>query len=128
MCSKVVIKLVKGEKYTDDFPEDIDVYLYSTVPEALIKFTNGIVSKETHGTKQKIKARKVAIDTFEVIVVPQSILEYSPFVEIIMGNIAYMTEEIFTYHAGKEYIVSITLENSPQKIEINVGGSVGGWE
>ena len=128
MCSKVVIKLIKGEKYTDAFPEDIDVYLYSTVPEALINFTTGIVSKDPHGTKQKIKARKVAIDTFEVIVVPQSILEYSPFVEIIMGDIAYMTEEIFTYHAGKEYIVSITLENSPQKIEINVGGSVGGWE
>lgn len=128
MCSKVVIKLVKGEKYTDEFPEDIEVYLYSTVPEALINFTNGIVSKDPHGTKQKIKARKVAIDTFEVIVVPQSILEYSPFVEIIMGKIAYMTEEIFTYHAGREYIVSITLDNSPQKIEINVGGSVDGWE
>lgn len=128
MCSKVVIKLVKGEKYTDEFPEDIEVYLYSTVPEALINFTNGIVSKDPYGTKQKIKARKVAIDTFEVIVVPQSILEYSPFVEIIMGKIAYMTEEIFTYHAGREYIVSITLDNSPQKIEINVGGSVDGWE
>lgn len=128
MCSKVVIKLVKGEKYTDAFPEDIEVYLYSTVPEALINFTNGIVSKDPHGTKQKIKACKVAIDTFEVIVVPQSILEYSPFVEIIMGKIAYMTEEIFTYHAGKEYVVSITLDNSPQKIEINVGGSVDGWE
>lgn len=128
MCSKVVIKLVKGEKYTDEFQEDIEVYLYSTVPEALINFTNGIVSKDPHGTKQKIKARKVAIDTFEVIVVPQSILEYSPFVEIIMGKIAYMTEEIFTYHAGREYIVSITLDNSPQKIEINVGGSVDGWE
>lgn len=128
MCSKVVIKLVKGEKYTDAFPEDIEVYLYSTVPEALINFTNGIVSKDPHGTKQKIKACKVAIDTFEVIVVPQSILEYSPFVEIIMGKIAYMTEEIFTYHAGKEYVVSITLDNSPQKIEINVGGSVDGWQ
>ena len=128
MCSKVVIKLVKGEEYTDAFPEDIDVYLYSTVPEALINFTTGIVSKDPHGDAQKIKTRKVAIDTFEVIVVPQSILEYAPFVEIIMGGISYMTEEIFTYHAGKEYIVSITLDNSPQKIEINVGGSVGGWE
>ena len=128
MCSKVVIKLVKGEEYTDAFPEDIDVYLYSTVPQALINFTTGIVSKDPHGDAQKIKARKVAIDTFEVIVVPQSILEYAPFVEIIMGGISYMTEEIFTYHAGKEYIVSITLDNSPQKIEINVGGSVGGWD
>jgi len=128
MCSKVVIKLVKGEEYTDAFPEDIDVYLYSTVPQALINFTTGIVSKDPHGDAQKIKARKVAIDTFEVIVVPQSILEYAPFVEIIMGGISYMTEEIFTYHAGKEYIVSITLDNSPQKIEINVGGSVGGWQ
>lgn len=127
-CSKVVIKLVKGEKYTDAFPEDIDVYLYSTVPQALINFTTGIVSKDPHGDAQKIKARKVAIDTFELIVVPQSILEYAPFVEIIMGGISYMTEEIFTYHAGKEYVVSITLENSPQKIEINVGGSVGGWD
>lgn len=128
MCSKVVIKLVKGEEYTDAFPEDIDVYLYSTVPQALINFTTGIVSKDPRGDAQKIKARKVAIDTFEVIVVPQSILEYAPFVEIIMGGISYMTEEIFTYHAGKEYIVSITLDNSPQKIEINVGGSVGGWD
>ena len=128
MCSKVVIKLVKGEEYTDAFPEDIDVYLYSTVPQALINFTTGIVSKDPHGDAQKIKARKVAIDTFELIVVPQSILEYSPFVEIVMGGISYMTEEIFTYHAGKEYVVSITLDNSPQKIEINVGGSVGGWE
>lgn len=128
MCSKVVIKLVKGEEYTDAFPEDIDVYLYSTVPQALINFTTGIVSKDPHGDAQKIKARKVAIDTFEVIVVPQSILEYAPFVEIIMGGISYMTEEIFTYHAGKEYIVSITLDNSPQKIEINVGGSIGGWD
>lgn len=128
MCSKVVIKLVKGEEYTDAFPEDIDVYLYSTVPQALINFTTGIVSKDPHGDAQKIKARKVAIDTFELIVVPQSILEYSPFVEIVMGGISYMTEEIFTYHAGKEYIVSITLDNSPQKIEINVGGSVGGWD
>lgn len=127
MCSKVVIKLVKGEEYTDAFPEDIDVYLYSTVPQALINFTTGIVSKDPHGDAQKIKARKVAIDTFEVIVVPQSILEYAPFVEIIMGGISYMTEEIFTYHAGKEYIVSITLDNSPQKIEINVGGSVDDW-
>lgn len=128
MCSKVVIKLVKGEKFTDEFPEDIEVYLYSTVPEALINFTTGIVSKDPHGSKQKIKARKMSIDTFEVIVVPQSVLEYSPFVEIVMGKIAYMTEEIFTYHAGKEYIVSITIENSPQKIEINVGGTVSGWE
>lgn len=128
MCSKVIIKLVKGEKYTDAFPDDIEVYLYSTVPEALINFTNGIVSKDPHGTKQKIKARKVAIDTFEVIVVPQGILEYSPFIEIIMSKIAYMTEEIFTYHAGKEYIVSITLNNAPSKIEISVGGSIGEWE
>lgn len=128
MCSRVVIKLVKGEEYTDAFPEDIDVYLYSTVPKALINFTTGIVSKDPHGDAQKIKARKVAIDTFELIVVPQSILEYSPFVEIVMGGISYMTEEIFTYHAGKEYVVSITLDNSPSKIEINVGGSVGGWE
>jgi hypothetical protein len=128
MCSKLVIKLVKGEKFTDVIPEDTEVYLYSTVPAATIDFTKGIVSKDVYGTKQKIKARRISEDTFEVIVVPQSVLEYSPFVEIVIGSIAYMTEEIITYYAGVQYTVSITLDKSPDQIQVELGGTVEDWE
>ena len=128
MCSKLVIKLVKGEKFTDVIPEDTEVYLYSTVPAATIDFTKGIVSKDVYGTKQKIKARRISEDTFEVIVVPQSVLEYSPFVEIVIGSIAYMTEEIITYYAGVQYTVSITLDKSPGQIQVELGGTVEDWD
>lgn len=128
MCSKLVIKLVKGEKFTDVIPENTEVYLYSTVPSATIDFTKGIVSKDVYGTKQKIKARRISEDTFEVIVVPQSVLEYSPFVEIVIGSIAYMTEEIITYYAGVQYTVSITLDKSPDQIQVELGGTVEDWE
>ncbi len=128
MCSKLVIKLVKGEKFTDVIPEDTEVYLYSTVPAATIDFTKGIVSKDVYGSKQKIKARRISEDTFEVIVVPQSVLEYSPFVEIVIGSIAYMTEEIITYYAGVQYTVSITLDKSPDQIQVELGGTVEDWE
>ena len=128
MCSKLVIKLVKGEKFTDVIPEDTEVYLYSTVPAATIDFTKGIVSKDVYGTKQKIKARRISEDTFEVIVVPQSVLEYSPFVEIVIGSIAYMTEEIITYYAGVQYTVSITLDKSPDQIQVELGGTIEDWD
>jgi len=127
-CSKLVVKLVKGESFTTRFPDDTEVYLYSTVPSALINLAKGLVSKDPHGSPRKIKARRVSEDTFEVIVVPQSILQYSPFVEIVMGDIAYMTEEIFSYNAGVQHTVLITLENSPEKIEVDLGGTIEGWE
>lgn len=128
MCSKLVIKLVKGEQFTDVIPEDTEVYLYSTVPSATIDFTKGIVSRDVYGTKQKIKARRISEDTFEVIIVPQSVLEYSPFVEVVIGSIAYMTEEIITYHAGVQYTVSITLDKSPDRIQVELGGIVEDWQ
>lgn len=128
MCSKLVIKLVKGEQFTDVIPEDTEVYLYSTVPSATIDFTKGIVSRDVYGTKQKIKARRMSEDTFEVIIVPQSVLEYSPFVEVVIGSIAYMTEEIITYHAGVQYTVSITLDKSPDQIQVELGGIVEDWQ
>jgi hypothetical protein len=130
MCTKMVIKLVKGEDFPDDFPADTEVFLHSTVPSATIDFTKGYVTKDVYGSRQKIKARRVTADTFELILVPQSITEVLPFIEVVMGGISYMTEDMFSYRPSTEYNVAITLNTSPQniQIEINVGGSVGGWD
>lgn len=130
ICSKMVIKLVKGEDFTEEFADDTEVFLHSTVPSATIDFTKGYVTKDVYGSRQKIKARRVTADTFELILVPQSITEVLPFIEVVMGGISYMTEDMFSYRPSTEYNVAITLNTSPQniQIEINVGGSVGGWQ
>ena len=127
-CTKMVIKLVKGEKFTDEFPKDTEVYLHSTVPTATIDFTTGNVSKDIYGERQKIKTRQVSIDTYEVILIPQSITERMPFIEVTMGGISYLTEDKFSYLPGVQYSVSITLNSSPEQIEVEIGGNIENWE
>ena len=128
ICSKLVIKLVKGETFEGDFPDNTVVYLHSTVPTATIDLEKGIVSKDIYGEATPIKAKRVSSDTFEVILIPQSIQSRLPFVEIEMNGIAYMTYDLFSYLPGVQYSVSITLNSSPEQIEIEVGGNVGDWE
>lgn len=127
-CTKMVIKLVKGEAFTDEFPNDTEVYLHSTVPTATINFTTGNISKDIYGERQKIKARQVSIDTYEVILIPQSITENMPFIEVTMGGISYLTEDMFSYLPGVQYCVSITLNSSPEQIEVEIGGNIENWE
>ncbi|MBO5853260.1 MAG: fimbrillin family protein [Alistipes sp.] len=127
-CTKMVIKLVKGEAFTDEFPKDTEVYLHSTVPTATIDFTTGNVSKDIYGERQKIKTRQVSIDTYEVILIPQSITERMPFIEVTMGGISYLTEDKFSYLPGVQYSVSITLNSSPEQIEVEIGGNIENWE
>lgn len=128
ICSKLVIKLVKGETFEGDFPDNIVVYLHSTVPTATIDLEKGIVSKDIYGEATPIKAKRVSSDTFEVILIPQSIQSRLPFVEIEMNGIAYMTYDLFSYLPGVQYNVSITLNSSPEQIEVEIGGNVDNWE
>lgn len=127
-CTKMVIKLVKGEAFTDEFPNDTEVYLHSTVPTATINFTTGNISKDIYGERQKIKARQVSIDTYEVILIPQSITENMPFIEVTMGGISYLTEDMFSYLPGVQYSVSITLNSSPEQIEVEIDGNIENWQ
>ena len=128
ICSKLVIKLVKGETFEGYFPDNTVVYLHSTVPTATIDFEKGIVSKDIYGEATPIKAKKVSSDTFEVILIPQSIQSRLPFVEIEMNGIAYMTYDLFSYLPGVQYSVAITLNSSPEQIEVEIGGEVTDWE
>ena len=128
ICTKMVIKLVRGEKFTYDFPEDTKVYLHSTVPTATINFEKGLMSKDIYGSRQKIRARQVSIDTYEVILIPQSITERMPFVEVEMGGVSYMTEDMFSYRPGVQYSVAITLNSSPEQVEVEIGGNVENWQ
>ena len=128
ICSKLVVKLVRGETFEGDFPDNTVVYLHSTVPTATLDFEKGIVSKDIYGEVTPIKAKRVSSDTFEVVLIPQSIQSRLPFVEIEMNGIAYMTYDLFSYLPGVQYSVSITLNSSPEQIEVEIGGNIENWE
>ena len=128
LCTKMVVKLVKGETFEGDFPDDTSLYLHSTVPIATIDFEKGIVSKYIYGEVSPIKAHRVSVDTFEVILIPQSIHSRLPFVEVEMNGISYMTYDLFSYRPGVQYSVAITLNSSPEQIEVEIGGGIGEWQ
>ena len=128
ICAKMVIKLVRGEKFTYDFPKDTKVFLHSTVPTATINLEKGVMSKDIYGTRHKIRARQVSVDTYEVILIPQSITERMPFIEVEMSGVSYMTEYMFSYRPGVQYSVAITLNSSPEQIEVEIGGGIGEWQ
>ena len=128
LCTKMVVKLVKGETFEGDFPDDTSLYLHSTVPIATIDFEKGIVSKYIYGEVSPIKAHRVSVDTFEVILIPQSIHSRLPFGEVEMNGISYMTYDLFSYRPGVQYSVAITLNSSPEQIEVEIGGGIGEWQ
>ncbi len=130
MMSKIVVNIVKGETYEGELPEDIKVHIYNTVTSAKVDFTSGTLEKYLYGTKNTITARKVGVDHFEAILVPQNIERRTSLVEISMGGIAYMLDYSMSFRPGYQHTVQVTLNTSPEqeKIEISIDGSIEGWE
>ena len=129
MMSKVVVKIVKGEKYEGDLPEEIVTHIYNTVTTAKVDFTHGSLERYEQGKKKTITMRQTASDTFEAIVVPQHIERRTPLVEITMEGIAYLLNYSVSFRPGMQHTITVTLNTSPdqEKIEIQIDGEVGDW-
>ena len=130
MMSKVVVKIVKGEKYEGDLPEEIVTHIYNTVTTAKVDFTHGSLERYEQGKRKTITMRQTASDTFEAIVVPQHIERRTPLVEITMEGIAYLLNYSVSFRPGYQHTITVTLNTSPEqeKIEINIEGEVGDWQ
>lgn len=127
-CSKLIVKLVKGDDYDGDFPSSASLYIHNVIPTATIDFTTGTVVKDIFGEPTTIKARKVADDTYEAIIIPQRVTSRRPFIELIAGNISYLIEDTFYFKAGVQHTISLTINSNPDQIKIEIGGEIeGGW-
>lgn len=126
-CSKLVVKLVMGEDYKGVLPTESELYIHSTVPTATVDFTTGAVTKHIYGEAEVIKARRVDDETFEAIVIPQRIETRRPFLEYIANGVSYLYEGTFLFKAGKQHTLKLTINSNPDQIEVEVGGTVGGW-
>ena len=126
--SKMVVRLMKGKDYDGDIPEDAEVYIHNTVPSATIDLSVGIVTRNTHGTAQTIKAKKVNKTQYTAIVVPQRLTNQVPLVEVVMKGVSYMVESKFVFNPGIQHTLSVTISKNPEQVKIEIGGEIEDWE
>ena len=126
--SCVNVQLVKGESYEGEIPANTEVYIYSTVPEALISLTTGDACKDSYGSSASIRCFQESATKYKAIVVPQNLSSRRPIVEVVIGNVSYLMEGTISYKPGMRHTITVTLEQDPEKIKINIGGEIEGWK
>ena len=124
---RALVKIVKGEGYEGDLPDDMEVFLHNTVTTANIDLAAGGSCKDAYASVESIKMQKLSKDLYTAIVVPQNVSTRRPLVEIIMGNISYLMEGTMSFRQGYQHTITITVTENPQQAEINIGGSIEGW-
>lgn len=126
--SKLLIRLVKGEDFEGELPEEAEVYIHNTVPSATIDMSVGIATKNPHGKPQSIKAKALGNQRYTAIVVPQRLDNRQPLVEVVMKGVSYLYESKFLFKPGIQHIVSLIITKNPEQVKIEIGGEVENWE
>lgn len=130
LLSKCVVKIIKGEKFEGEIPDDIVVHVYNTTTSGLLNLQKGSLQKDAFGEKKTITARKISNERFEAIVLPQNIEKRTPLIEVTMGGIAYLLEYSLSFRPGYQHNIELTLNTSPDQemIEINIDAGQGDWD
>ncbi|MDR0988133.1 MAG: fimbrillin family protein [Prevotellaceae bacterium] len=124
--SRFVVNLKKGEQYEGNLPDDAVVRIHNTVPEAMIDLATGTVTRHPYESAKSITARSLGAGSYAAIVVPQRIEFRLPLVEIIAKGVSYLVESAFVFKPGVQYTYTITLNNDPDKVKIDIGGEIDG--
>ena len=125
--SRMLIRLVKGEDFEGEMPEDAQVYIHNTVPEATIDLSVGVVTRNALGTQQSIQAQNLGGHTYAAIIVPQRLDNRQPLVEVIMKGVSYLYESKFVFKAGIQHTVQLVVSKNPEQIKIDIGGELENW-
>ena len=126
--SNVVVNLQKGENYEGNIPNDVEVYILSTVPQAVINLTTGDATKKNDVGTATIRCKKVSNTEYRAIIVPQSLRTRCPLVEIVMDNVSYLMEGKISFRPGMRHTINVTLDQNPEQIKIVIGGIIGEWQ
>lgn len=130
MMTRVIVDIVRGEKFEGELPEDIDVHIYNTATTAVVDWRIGSLRAYPQGGYKTIKMRQLDGDTFDAIVVPQFIQRSTPLIEITMEGIAYLLETSMSFRPGKQHTLTVKLNTSPdqEKIDITIDGEIEDWK
>ena len=127
--SKVIVKVLEGDKFEGDIPDDIVTHIYNTATSCKVNWAKGSVEKDPLSRKETITMKKISNEHFEAVVVPQNLEKKTPLIEITIGGIAYLLDYSLSCRAGYRHIINVTLNTSPdqEKIEISIDPGVDEW-
>ena len=129
MMSRLVVRLIKGESFEGEIPDDVVAHIYNTVGSCTVNWITGSVEKEAFGAKPTLTMKKLSNSLFEAIVVPQNVEKRTPLVELTMGGIAYLLEYSLSFRPGYVHYIDVTLNTSPdqEQIEISIDPGIDPW-
>ena len=125
--SRLLIQLVKGEDYEGELPEDAEVYIHNTVPQATIDLSAGVVTRDPYATTESIRAQSLGNHRYAAIVVPQRLDNRQPLVEVVMRGVSYLYESKFVFRQGTQHNVQLVVSKNPEQIKIEIGGELEDW-
>ena len=126
--SKLNVRLVRGEDYDGELPEEAEVYVHNTVPSATIDLSAGFVTKNPYGTTETIRAMKTGAYQYSAIMVPQRIDNSKPLVEVVMKGVAYLVESRFVFKPGIQHTITVVISKNPEQVKIEIGGEIEDWD
>ena len=126
--SRLQIRLVKGEDFEGEFPEEAEVYVHNTVPDATVDLSVGIVTKDSYAPTETLRAKPLGNHQYTAIVVPQRISNRQPLVEVVMKGVSYLYESTFQFKQGIQHNVSLIIDKNPEQVKIEIGGELEDWD
>ena len=127
IMSKLTVRLIKGEDYEGEIPQNGTLYIHNTVPKSTIDLQIGIATKNNHSSSKTITARQVTPTSYSAIIVPQRIDNRVPFIEVILNGVSFLYESRFNFKPGVHHIVNLVVNNNPEQIKIEIGGEITNW-
>lgn len=125
--SRLDIRLVKGEDYEGDLPEDAVVYIHNTVTSATADLNAGIVTKNPYASAQTVTAHDLGNHRYSAILVPQRLDNRVPLVEVVMKGVSYLVESKFLFKQGVCHTLTLVISKNPEQIKIEIGGELENW-
>ena len=125
--SRMVIKLAKGQDYEGELPEDAEVYIHNTVTSATADLSVGVVTRNSRGVAETIRAKSLGSHRYAAIIVPQRLNNRQPLVEVVMKGVSYLYESKFLFKQGVQHNVLLTISKNPEQLKIEIGGEIENW-
>ncbi len=127
IMSKISVRLVKGEDFDGEIPEDATVYIHNTVTRAGIDLSAGVATKDPKAQGKTVIARKNSTAVFSAIIVPQRLENRVPLIEVVMNGVSCLYESKFVFKPGVHHLVNLVVDKNPDQIKIEIGGEITDW-
>ena len=127
ILSKLTVRLIKGEDFEGEIPDNATVYIHNTVTDATIDLAAGVATKNLRGAGKTVIARKAGPTSYTAIIVPQRLENRVPLVEVVMNGVSFLYESKFLFKPGIHHIVNLVVDKNPEQVKIEVGGEITDW-